>query len=147
MSADHRAALDRLVDRYTHLRPDSVAQLGACYAPEAHFRDPFNDVVGVPAIERVFAHMFAQVDAPRFVVSGRFLDGEEAVLLWTLHFRSARLGPGEHVIRGASHLRFDAQGRVLWHEDHWDAAGQLYGRLPFVGALLRRLARRFSAAR
>lgn len=144
-SVDMSAALNRLVDAYVALRPASVAQLGTCYAPDARFRDPFNDVTGVPAIERVFAHMFTQVESPRFEVSARFLSGDQAMLLWTLHFRSARLGPGEHAIRGASHLRFDGAGRVVWHEDHWDPAAQLYGRLPLVGPLLRWLARRFAA--
>lgn len=147
LHADLRAALERLVDAYVALRPATVAQLGACYAPDARFRDPFNDVTGVPAIKRVFAHLFSQVDSPRFEVSARFLSGDQAMLLWTLHFRSARLGPGEHAIRGASHLRFDGAGRVVWHEDHWDPAAQLYGRLPLVGPLLRWLARRFAAGR
>lgn len=145
MSATPREALDRLVDIYTTLRPDAVHRLAACYAPQARFRDPFNDVTGGAAIARVFTHMFAQVEAPRFAVTGRFVDGEQAVLLWSFHFRSARLGPGDHAICGVSHLCFDAQGRVVWHQDHWDPAAQLYARLPVVGTVLRWLARRFSA--
>lgn len=146
MTIDRQAALDHLIAVYGALNPESVSRLGACYANEARFRDPFNDVVGRPAIERVFAHMFAQVEAPRFEVTDRFLVDEQAVLLWTLHFRSSRLGPGRHAIRGVSHLRFDEHGRVVWHEDHWDPAAQLYARLPLIGPLLRWLARRFSAS-
>jgi hypothetical protein len=34
--------------------------------------DPFNEVTGVAPIGRVFAHMFDQVDAPRFRILERW---------------------------------------------------------------------------
>ena len=43
---------------------------------------------------------------------------------------------------GASALRFAADGRVTYHRDYWDAAGELYAKLPLVGPLLRFLARK-----
>jgi steroid delta-isomerase len=49
------------------------------------------------------------------------------------------------VIRGASHLRFDADGKVAWHRDYWDAAEELYARLPGIGWLMRALRRRLAA--
>ena len=45
-------------------------------------------------------------------------------------------------IHGASHLRFGADGRVVVHRDYWDAAEELYEKLPLVGALMRWLKRR-----
>ena len=58
------AALARLVAFYEHLSLENLAQLGAVYAPDAHFKDPFNEVVGHAAILAIFEHMFVQVDAP-----------------------------------------------------------------------------------
>jgi steroid delta-isomerase len=49
------------------------------------------------------------------------------------------------VIRGASHLRFDADGKVVWHRDYWDAAEELYAKLPGIGWLMRTLGRRLAA--
>ena len=43
---------------------------------------------------------------------------------------------------GASHLVFDAQGLVVLHRDYWDAAEELYEKLPLVGSLMRWLKRR-----
>jgi hypothetical protein len=37
---------------------------------------------------------------------------------------------------------FDAQGLVTLHRDYWDAAEELYEKLPVVGALMRWLKRR-----
>ena len=52
-----------------------MPRLHEFYASNARFKDPFNDVVGVPGIERVFAHMFDALDEPRFVVHDDFLLG------------------------------------------------------------------------
>ena len=45
-------------------------------------------------------------------------------------------------MRGASHLRFAPDGRVADHRDYWDAAEELYEKLPVVGGVMRWLKRR-----
>lgn len=138
-----RSALDALVDAYERLTLDSVDALAARYATEASFKDPFNEVVGRAAIARVFRHMFEQVDVPRFIVTGRFPADGAAMLTWEFRLRF-RGESAERVIRGASHLRFDAQGLVTMHRDYWDAAEELYAQLPVLGALMRFLRRRLA---
>lgn len=136
-------ALERLVDFYETLEPRSLCRLGELYAPGASFKDPFNEVSGVPAIERIFRHMFAQVADPRFVVTTRLRDGGHAMLVWTFAFG---LEPRRITVCGVSHLVFDAHGRVVRHRDYWDPAEELYARLPLIGPLMRWLRRRFSAS-
>jgi hypothetical protein len=46
------------------------------------------------------------------------------------------------VILGASHIVFNAQGLVSLHRDYWDAAEELYEKLPIVGSVMRWLKRR-----
>ena len=74
--------LARLVAFYEHLSLESLAQLGTVYAPDARFKDPFNEVEGHVAILAIFEHMFVQVDAPRFVVLESLGQGEQAFLTW-----------------------------------------------------------------
>jgi len=127
------------------LAPDSIASLAMLYAPQAHFKDPFNDVVGVAAIERVFRHMFEQVDAPSFVVHDVVADDEQAFMRWDFRFAAQGLGGGGQTIRGVTHFRFGSDGRVVEHRDYWDAAEELYAKLPLVGALMRWLRRRLAS--
>ncbi len=47
------------------------------------------------------------------------------------------------VIDGMSEIRFRADGRVAEHLDHWDAAEQLYERVPVLGTLIRLVKRKF----
>jgi hypothetical protein len=140
MSGDERLA--RLRQFFETLSPQSVAQIGSIYASGAYFKDPFNEVCGVAAIERIFRHMFEQVDAPRFVIHDAVIQGDQGFVTWDFIFRMRRLGRTEQVIRGASHLRFDGAGRVVFHRDYWDAAEELYEKLPVLGGLMRFLRRR-----
>ena len=63
------AALQRVVHFFEHLQPEDVSRLADMYTEDAFFKDPFNEVQGVPAIERIFTHMFDALEAPRFVIT------------------------------------------------------------------------------
>jgi ketosteroid isomerase-like protein len=137
--ADARVA--RVVAMFESLAPADLANLDAFYAADARFKDPFNDVRGVPAIRRIFEHMFASLDEPRFVVRDVVADGDQCFLTWDMHFRMKRFSREPQVIHGGSHLRFDTGGKVALHRDYWDAAEELYEKLPAIGALMRWLKR------
>lgn len=138
--------LDALIDFYQTLTPASIDRFGDFYAEDAFFKDPFNEVRGLKPICRIFEHMFAQVSEPRFVVTERVVDGSGAVLVWEFFFRLRLFGRGETlVMRGVSHLKFDADGRVAFHRDYWDTAEELYMKLPALGTLMRGLRRALAA--
>lgn len=134
--------LDELIDFYQTLTPAGLERFGEFYAEDARFKDPFNEVRGLPAIRRIFSHMFTQLQEPRFVVTEKVSAGETAFLVWTLHFR--RGGKAE-TIHGVTRLHWDASGKVDDHRDYWDAAEELYMKLPLLGGLLRALRRRLAA--
>ena len=134
---------DHLVTYFERLTPESLAQLDQHYTADAYFKDPFNEVHDLAGIRAIFAHMFVALEAPRFAVTERIVQGPQCFLVWDFHFRMRRYQPGQtQTIRGGSHLRFAADGRVSYHRDYWDAAEELYEKLPGVGALMRWLKRR-----
>ena len=136
-------AVTRFIAFFENLSPADVATLGQVYAPDARFKDPFNEVQGVPAIQAIFAHMFGALDQPRFVVTGRVVQGNQCFLTWDFLFAFQRFDKGvTQTVRGASHLVLDDEGLVTLHRDYWDAAEELYEKLPVVGALMRWLRRR-----
>lgn len=140
--ADARVA--RIVTLFEQLTPADVAGLGTYYLPDARFKDPFNDVQGVAAIRRVFEHMFEALAEPRFVVEDIVVEGDQCFLTWRFLFRLRRFSSALQTVRGSSHLRFAADGRVAQHRDYWDAAEELYEKLPLLGLLMRWLRRRAS---
>ena len=131
-----------VVALFERLTPADLPGLRGVYAADARFKDPFNDVQGLPAIARIFDHMFRQLDGPRFTVRDTVAQGDTLFLTWDFDFRTRGRGARAMHIHGASHLRFDAVGQVSLHRDYWYAAEELYEKLPGIGAFMRWLKRR-----
>lgn len=133
-----------VVATFEDLTADRLDSLGSLYASDARFKDPFNDVQGRSAIRAIFAHMFQTLDRPRFVIQEVVVQGDQCFLSWDFHFRMKRFRRDAQCIHGGSHLRFGADGRIALHRDYWDAAEELYAKLPLLGSLMRWLKRRAS---
>ncbi len=141
--ADPRVA--RIVALFEALTPADIARLGEFYRDDARFKDPFNEVQGVGAIRHVFQHMYVALHEPRFVMRDIVAEGDQCFLTWDFLFRFRRFSPErEQCVRGGSHLVFASDGRIALHRDYWDAAEELYEKLPGLGALMRWLKRRVS---
>jgi steroid Delta-isomerase len=139
---DCAIATQRLAQWFEQLSPALVATLPEYYATDASFKDPFSEVQGLAAITQVFDHMYVAVRAPRFVVTGQVTQGDQAFLLWDFYFGFKQWKPDtEQLVRGTTHLRFNAHGLVVSHRDYWDAAEELYEKLPVVGGVLRLMKR------
>jgi steroid delta-isomerase len=136
-------AVDRIVQAFQTLTPAGVDALDALYAPDARFKDPFNEVQGVAEIQRIFRHMYVTLDNPHFVVTGRIVQGAQCFLTWEFRFAFRRFKQGQaQCILGGSHLQLNDAGRITLHRDYWDAAEELYEKIPLVGSMMRWLKRR-----
>ena len=146
---DQSVSAERATERLRHffetISLDTLAHVRALYAPTAWFKDPFNEVKGVAAIENIFRHMFEQVHTPHFVVHDSALQEDGAFLAWDFRFRRKGRHGDIEIIRGATHVRYDRDGRVTYHRDYWDAAEELYAKLPVLGGLMRFLRRRLAS--
>lgn len=130
----------RVVNFFETLAPQTLHQLPTVYADDVYFKDPFNAIQGQAPLIEIFQHMFDGVQHPRFVVIEAICQGDQAFLVWDFHFERQGL-PSPMAIHGSTHIRFAADGRVNWHRDYWDAAEELYCKLPVIGAVFRWLQR------
>lgn len=142
-------ALQRVVQLFNHLQPSDLQRLDQFYTADAQFKDPFNEVQGLAAIQGIFEHMYASLDAPRFVVTQQVLQGSHAFVTWDFLFSIRKYQPQVvQTIRGATHFVLrEEQGvwRIAVHRDYWDAAEELYEKLPVVGSVMRWLKQRVNA--
>ena len=138
---NHEDDLQKLIRFFETINTGNVSQLAQVYSEDVFFKDPFNEVRGLPEVVRIFSHMFKQVDSPRFVVTSHVLQGDQAFLTWDFLFRMKRFSSAEQCIRGATHLRFGPDGKANFHRDYWDAAEELYEKLPLLGSVMRGLKR------
>jgi SnoaL-like domain len=137
------AAIDNIVTYFETITPETVSGVNELYTPDAYFKDPFNEVRGVKHIQHIFAHMYVALDKPRFIITSRIVEDNTCFLVWDFKFYMKNYNKTtEQTIRGGSHLILNAEGKIVSHRDYWDAAEELYEKLPVVGALMRWLKKR-----
>ena len=124
------------------LSPATTGDLRGLARPDLVFRDPFNEIRGVDAVVAMLERMFRDLGQPRFVVTRIASDGPVSFIRWdfTFELRGRPLR-----IEGVSEVEIDGEGKVARHIDHWDAAGQVYERIPLLGGLLRQVRKRIAA--
>jgi limonene-1,2-epoxide hydrolase len=143
-ASDPRIA--RIVHFFETLSPQAVAQMDAIYAADAYFKDPFNEVRGLLQVQAVFNHMYVALHEPHFIVTNTVTQGDQCFLVWDFKFRFKRYDTQTlQTVRGCSHVQLASDGRIAFHRDYWDAAQELYEKLPVVGALMRWLKRRVNS--
>jgi steroid Delta-isomerase len=138
-----KTAVNNIVNYFETLTEASVLNLPDYYVEDAYFKDPFNEVRGVKHIQHIFSHMYTALDKPRFIITSRIVEDNACFLVWDFKFYMKNYDKtNEQTIRGGSHLILNADGKIVSHRDYWDAAEELYEKLPVVGALMRWLKKR-----
>jgi steroid Delta-isomerase len=138
-----RDVANAIADWYERLSPESLDDLRLLYTEDAYFKDPFHEFRDRERLLHIYRGMLESLHEPRFEVPERIVDGDQAVLIWRFRFRF-RGRPW--CIRGSTHLGFQADGRVDYHRDYWDAAEELYEKVPLLGTVLGLLRRRIGRA-
>lgn len=137
--------LDRYIAFFEGMTEGDIARIPDVFAPDARFKDPFSDIRGHEKLQRLFAAMLRDVRDYRLSVDAHVRDGDTGWLKWTMSGHVRSLGAERWVVTGVSIVRFNEQGQVLEHIDYWDAASQMYERLPIIGWVLRRIRGRLAA--
>ncbi len=138
--------VQRIADFFETLQPASVQRMDELYTQDAYFKDPFNEVRGLEEVQRIFSHMYVALNAPYFVVTNTVTQGDQCFVVWDFKFRFKRFDTVTvQTVRGCSHLQLAPDGRIAFHRDYWDAAEELYEKLPYVGSLMRWLKKRANA--
>lgn len=117
-------------------------RLPELYAPGFQFEDAFHRVDGDFATLRgYFARILTALHETRFVVEDIATGADGSYVRWRWEWRRRAKDP-LRVVPGVTHLRFDADGRITYHRDLFDAASGFYEALPAIGTLLRAIKKR-----
>jgi ketosteroid isomerase-like protein len=115
------------------------------YAPNAYLNDTLKTLRGADAIRDYFLETVENAES----LTVQFEDVTRAgdgfyYFRWVMDVRMKRIAKGE-IIRtpGITLVRFDAQGRVLIHQDYWDSAAGLWEHVPGLGRGIRTIKARF----
>lgn len=138
--------LQRFALDFASLDASNLDRLGLLYADDIHFSDPLHDVHGLTELRRYFEQLYANVSQLDFDFSGfdQVQDGQ-GYLRWTMRYRHPRLQGGAPItLQGCSLLLWNAEGKVVRHQDFFDAGALLYEHIPLLGCVIRWLRRRLA---
>jgi SnoaL-like domain len=114
------------------------------YATDVWFRDPFKEIHGEPDFEAYLLRGSAGVK--QFSMDWKDVaehDGDY-YFRWVMTLKLNRDGKNDPptLNNGISHVRFGADGKVIFHEDYFDAATFLYEKIPVLGSGIRFIKKR-----
>jgi hypothetical protein len=132
------AMLDRVKELFSHYTRENLADnITQVYADEVYFRDAFKQLNSADAIREYMLAGLAPLDQAEFVFNRVARSGSDYYFDWTMRLDFKKTPPNtwEESI-GVSHMRFNAQGKVIFHQDYWDPTDIVYRRIPIARQLI-----------
>ena len=129
------AGIEDLFTNYTHENLSSKTT--EVYAKEVYFRDAFKQFSHPEDIRDYMLHGLEPLTAAEFIFNRVIRSGGEFYIDWTmrLDFKSTPTGTWEESI-GMSHIRYNSEGKVIFHQDYWDPTDIVYRRIPIARQLI-----------
>jgi len=124
-----------------HWCKSATARVGELAGP---LNDTLKAVRGVEALGHYLRDSAEAVEDCRVQIheTTRTAHGEHLVR-WSMMIRFKKLRRGVDTWTvGMSHLRFDAQGHVVYHQDYWNAADGIFQHIPLLGTAIAAIKRR-----
>ena len=143
-SAEEKAAIARFQDFLSVMNRETVrAKTRQVYAENAYLNDTLKTLHGAAAIEEYFLATTENAES----ITVRFDDvaesGGDYYFRWVMDVKLKKFKPGETLRSiGMTHVRFDEQGKVVMHQDYWDAAQGLFEHVPVLGSVIRAIKKR-----
>jgi len=110
----------------------------------SEFADPFQKVQGLHAIHNIFTDMYAKLYKPRFVVDEVITMSDVSYIRWHFYYALSQNTKAES-FTGVSRVTFTKNAKVKSHIDYWDAAENVYEKIPILGSIIRFIKRKIHA--
>ena len=129
---------------FSSLTEEGVGSLvGEVYASDAYLNDTLKEVRGIEAIREYLIESGKAVQSCQVQINDLAQSQVDCYVRWTMEIRFKKLENGRICrSQGISHLRFNKNGKIIYHQDYWDSAGALFEHIPFLGLLIRQVKKR-----
>jgi len=142
-SEPEQEAVARFVNFYRVFSAETIRKgLRGLYADGAYFRDDFKEVVGIEAMEAYFLKSAEGIQACTFDIREMAVHQGNYYFRWVMHLSMKRSHDDPVRTVGLSHVRYNAEGRVIFHQDYWDT-GAVFEKIPVMGVVIRWIKSRF----
>jgi hypothetical protein len=136
--ARDRAALENFILAMSDLKhPEAKARLEAAYAPQLYFNDTVHTLRTRDEVVAYMLRTAERVESLKVEVNDVAIKDNNYYLRWVMSMRFKMSGDAvESKSIGMTHIRTDAEGRVVLHQDYWDGIEGVYQYIPFVGYMI-----------
>jgi len=144
------AVTEAMTDRFVTFFSQEETADGGTPDPAELYGEPlyFSDtLLTTENREAALAHlrrMHESTESLEVTVLDRLTKGQDVYLIWQM---TAVFTPVSSAVTsnsiGVTHLRFDADGRIILQQDFWDSAAGLYQHVPVLGGLIGTVQGRF----
>lgn len=124
-------------------KDSSIEEYKLFFDENSKFKDPFHEVEGVDKIYPIFVQMYENLDTPKFKVNEIVNKNNISYINWTFSFYFKNSNEKQS-FEGVSRVEIK-DGKVLSHIDYWDAASNLYEKLPLVKHLIKFIRKKVSS--
>ena len=141
-SSQERAALERFQRFFADFSPQKIAVLlDQTYSADAWFNDTLKTIRGRDAMRHYLAESAEAVQSCVVEVK-EVLSNEQGdyYIRWlmTIRFKRFKKGQDTQTI-GMSHVRFNSEGKVCFHQDYWDSTAGIFEHIPLLGWMIRKI--------
>lgn len=108
------------------------------YAQDAYLNDTLKEHHGIDDIEAYFVKTADAVEQTTVEVVDVASSNGNYYVRWIMNITFKDLNDGEMTSSiGLTHLRFNTEGKVVFHQDYWDSASGFFDYVPVIGRLVR----------
>jgi hypothetical protein len=124
---------------YDQLDDGSIdKQLAETYAEKIYFNDTLVTIHDRQNLLKYMKHTQHQLDSIKFEVLGVHDSGNDSYVRWLMQTKFKAIGQAIDIQSiGITHLRFNADNKIIVHQDYWDSMQGFYEHLPLIGGVLR----------
>lgn len=129
---------DKFVNFLEYFSSETLAELDTIYHGDITYIDPINKGQGIEHLRLIMQDLLKVFKNVKFELLEISENNQLAFVCWNMSYK---FRGKDYLINGVSKLDFDGSGKIIKHEDYWDASFPLYGTFPFLGLIMKGIKR------
>ena len=132
---DAASVAARFLDTFSAMHDPALQdKVQALYAPQFYFNDTLATIRNRPALVRYLSATSDRVQVMDVEMLDAHAVGNDIYLRWFMHleFKAGWRQASTDTV-GITHLRLDANGQIIMHQDFWDNAEGIFRQVPIIG--------------
>ena len=135
-SQTEKAAVERFREFYRVFSAEVItSSIAGMYAPDAYFEDGIRQVKGLDNIREYFLGTTSAFESCTFDIKDIAVNQGNYYFRWVMHLKLKRDPDHPLELPGMSHVRFNEQGLIVFHQDYWETLA-LFERFPVIGGVI-----------